>query len=390
MNIRYIVELTSTEREALEQLVAGGTKKARKVKRAQLLLACERGVSHADIAATIKCGTSTIYRTVKTFVEEGLEQALNERPRCGVKRKMSGREEAVLVALACSTPPTGCARWTLKLLADEFVKLEFIDHESISPATIGRRLAEKEIKPWQKKMWCIPSVDTEFVERMEDVLELYAEQHDPAFPIICFDEKPVQLIGETRVPIRAKPGQARRIDYEYRRMGTANIFMMVGAGHPWRHAKVTSRRTNLDFAEVMRDLVDIHFPNAKRVRVVMDNLSTHRGKNLYEAFAAPEARRIRRRLEFHYTPKHASWLNMAEIEIGVLGSQCLDRRIASQAELEVNVDAWTQRRNSTQARINWMFDVSKAREKLGRSYPVPVHTSSQGPDTSAKPSKPLR
>lgn len=371
MNVCYIVELTNTEREALEDLVSGGTQKVRKVKRAQILLACDRGVPDAEIAIAVKCGTATIYRVKRSFVEEGLQQALRERPRRGAERKLTGREEAILVALACSAPPTGRARWTLQLLADEVVQL--VDHESISAATVGRRLAEKEIKPWQKKMWCIPRVDAEFVERMEDVLELYAEDADPARPVICFDEKPCQLVGETRVPIRAKPGQPQRFDYEYRRNGTANIFVFVNAHQPWRHAKVTAQRTNLDFAECMRDLVDVHYPQAERIRVVMDNLSTHRAKNLYEAFPAPEARRILRKLEFHFTPKHASWLNMAEIEIGVLGGQCLARRISDYAQLEVQVEAWTKLRNAAGARINWMFDVRDAREKFGRSYPIAFH-----------------
>jgi transposase len=377
MNHRYIVDLTSDEREALERLVTGGTKKVRKVKRAQILLACERRIPHDEIAAAVQCGTATIYRIAKSFVEEGLEVALSEKPRRGASRKLSGEDEALMVALACSSPPTGRARWTLQLLADEFVKLEFVSVESVSADTVGRRLAEKQIKPWQKKMWCIPRVDAEFVERMEDVLELYAEPLDPARPVICFDEKPYQLVGETRVPIPAKPGQAQRIDYEYRRNGTANIFMMVGANLPWRHAKVTTQRTNLDFAECMRDLVDVHFPNAECIRVVMDNLSTHRAKNLYEAYPAPEARRILRRLEFHFTPKHASWLNMAEIEIGVLSGQCLARRIPSQDDLTVQVDAWNRARNDTGARIKWMFDLSKAREKLGRAYPTPLHPAGQ-------------
>lgn len=373
MNVRYIVELTSTEREALQSLVAAGTERVRRVKRAQVLLACDRGVADTEIATTLNCGTATIYRTKKAFVEEGLERALSESPRPGARRKLSGREEAILVAVACSTPPTGRARWTLQLLADEFVQL--VEHDSISADTIGRRLAEKKIKPWQKKMWCIPSVDAEFVERMEDVLDLYSEEPNPVRPVVCFDEKPYQLVGETRVPIRPKPGQPERFDYEYRRNGTANIFVFVDAHQPWRHAKVTAQRTNLDFAECMRDLVDVHYPEAECIRVVMDNLSTHRAKNLYEAFPAPEARRILQKLEFHYTPKHASWLNMAEIEIGVLGKQCLARRIPGQAHLDVHVEAWSERRNRSGARINWMFDVRDARVKLGRAYPVPFHAT---------------
>jgi transposase len=370
-NARYIVELTEDERSRLEKLTDGGTSKARKLKRAQILLASDRGASNAEIATNVNCGTSTVYRTKKTFVEEGLEQALSERPRPGAARKLTGREEAILVAVACSSPPTGRARWTLQLLADEFVQL--VEHDGISAATVGRRLAEQEIKPWQKKMWCIPCVDAEFVERMEDVLDLYAEECDPARPVVCFDEKPYQLIGEARIPIRARPGQPERFDYEYRRNGTVNIFMFVDAHRPWRHAKVTSQRTNLDFAECMRDLVDIHYPDAERIRVVMDNLSTHRAKNLYDAFPAEEARRILRKLEFHYTPKHASWLDMAEIEIGVLGGQCLSRRIPTFSELQLHVEAWAHARNQSGARIDWMFDIRKAREKLGRAYPIPFH-----------------
>lgn len=375
MNIRYIVELRPEERAALHEITSGGSEKVRRVKRAQILLACDEGIADAEIARIVNCGTATIYRTKKALVEQGLEAALSEKPRAGRERKLTGREEAILVAVACSSPPKGRARWTLQLLAEEVVQL--IEHESLSKATVGRRLAEKEIKPWQKKMWCIPSVDAEFVERMEDVLDLYAEKHDPGRPVVCFDEKPYQLLGETRVPLPAEPGQCERFDYEYRRNGTANIFVCVSANSPWRDAKVTAQRTNLDFAQYMRDLVDIHFPHADRIRVVMDNLSTHRAKNLYEAFPPDEARRILRRLEFHYTPKHASWLNMAEIEIGVLGSQCLARRIPTQAQLAVQVEAWTEARNQAGARINWMFDVQTARHKLGRHYPVPAFDSTE-------------
>lgn len=370
MNARYIVELTADERSALQKMISGGSARARRIKRAQVLLACDRKLPDAEIAQSIRCGTATVYRVKKAYVEEGLEAALNEKPRSGSARKLSGREEAILVAIACSSPPAGRARWTLQLLADQVV--QFVDHASISKATIGRRLAENEIKPWQKKMWCIPEVDAEFVERMEDVLDLYAEEHDPLRPVLCFDEKPYQLVGETRVPVRAKPGQRARIDYEYRRNGTANIFVCVSANSRWRNAKVTRQRTNLDFAECMRELVDVHFPEAHRVRVVMDNLSTHRAKNLYEAFPAAEARRILRRLEFHYTPKHASWLNMAEIEIGVLSSQCLARRIPTQDHLTAQVEAWLEARLASGGRIEWMFTIDKAREKLGRSYPSPA------------------
>ena len=219
---------------------------------------------------------------------------------------------------------------------------------------------------------CIRELDAEFIFRMEDVLDLYAEKWNPKQPVVCFDETPIQLIGESRVPLPTKPRQVARIDYEYRRNGTANLFVFVDAHRPWRHVKVTDQRTNIDFAECMRELVDVHYPNADRIRVVLDNLCTHNAKNLYEAYEPEEARRILRRLEFHYTPKHASWLNMVEIEISVLASQCLDRRIPDRRTLEREVTAWQKRRDASGERLKWMFTVSAARAKLGKRYPQVV------------------
>jgi transposase len=373
MNVRYRITLSSEERALLRALVQGGNGPVRKVKRAQILLAAAGGSGDERIAANVSVGTATVYRTKRRFVEEGLEPALSEASRPGAERKLAAKEEALLVATACSKPPAGRARWTLSLLAGEMVRLT--KHRSLSAATVGRRLAEKELKPWQEKMWCIPKVDAEFVARMEDVLDLYAEESDERYPVVCFDETPRQLIGESRVPVAAKPGRPARFDYEYVRNGTANVFMFVDVHRPWRHAKVTDRRTSGDFAECMRDLVDKHYPGAERIRVVMDNLSTHKPAALYEHFDPAEARRILRRLEFHYTPKHASWLNMVEIEIGVMVAQCLDRRIGDKRTLVSEVAAWERRRNKEKARINWLFTVQRAREKLGRAYPTTARTS---------------
>ena len=368
MNVRYRITLTPGERAQLRDFVHAGKGRFRRLKRAQIVLAAASGASDAAIAKTISVGTSTVYRTKRRFVEEGLEAALSEEPRPGADRKLAAKEEALLVATACSTPPTGRARWTLALLAGEMVRLT--KHRSLSSETIRRRLSENQLKPWQKKMWCIPKVDAEFVARMEDVLELYAEVPDEQRPVVCFDETPRQLIGESRVPVTAKPGRRARFDYEYVRNGTANVFMFIDAHRAWRHAKVTDRRTSFDFVECMRDLVDVHYANAERIRVVMDNLSTHTPAALYESFDAVEGRRILRRLEFHYTPKHASWLNMVEIEIGVMVSQCLDRRIATKAILVKEVKAWERRRNRDKSRIKWLFTLERAREKLGRAYPA--------------------
>ena len=370
MNVRYRITLTLEEREQLRSLVHAGKGRFRRLKRAQILLAASSGSSDIAIATNVAVGASTVYRTKRRFVEEGLEAALSEEPRPGADRKLAAKEEALLVATACSAPPAGRARWTLALLADAMVRLTM--HVSLSTETIRRRLAENQLKPWQKKMWCIPKVDAEFVARMEDVLDLYAEEPDEQRPVVCFDETPRQLIGEARVPVVAKPGKPARFDYEYVRNGTANVFMFVDVHRPWRHAKVTDRRTCRDFAECMRDLVDVHYPKAEQIRVVMDNLSTHSPAALYESFDAAEARRILRRLELHYTPKHASWLNMVEIEIGVMVSQCLDRRIPSKEILIKEVKAWERRRNRDKSRIKWLFTVERARVKLGRSYPKPA------------------
>jgi transposase len=375
MNIRYRVTLMTEERSHLAALIQKGKVAARKIKRAQILLAADQGATDEIIAKTVAVGTSTVYRTKQRFVEEGLERALSELVRSGAPRKLAVEDEAMLCAVACSAPPSGRARWTLQLLADEMVRLTV--HKQISDETIRRRLREMDLKPWQQKMWCIPKVDGEFAARMEDVLGLYAEAADPQRPVVCFDETPRQLIGEARVPTRAEPGKRARFDYEYVRNGTANVFMFIDVNRPWRHAKVTDQRTALDFADCMKDLVDVHYPQAQQIRVVLDNLSTHSAGALYERFTPTEARRILDRLEFHYTPKHASWLNMVEIEIGVMVGQCLDRRIPDKATLVAEVANWERRRNDEKARINWMFTIDRARVKLRRAYPMSADQPAQ-------------
>ena len=180
--------------------------------------------------------------------------------------------------------------------------VKLTEHKSLSHETVRRRLAENGLKPWRKDMWCIPQVDGEYVARMEDVLDLYAEAPDPKRPVVCVDESPVQLIGEVRQPIPARSGQLERYDYEYRRNGTVNLFVLLDVHRPWRKVKVTERRAAEDYARCMRDLVDIHYPDAEIIRVVQDNLSTHSAGALYQTFPPAEARRILRRLEFHYTP----------------------------------------------------------------------------------------
>lgn len=188
---------------------------------------------------------------------------------------------------------------------------------------------------------------------MEDVLDLYAEPYNPAFPVVCFDERSYQLIGETRQPVPCAPGEPARYDYEYQRLGTCNLFTYLQPLAGWRHVVVTDRRTKLDFAPRMKELVDVHFPDAERVRLVVDNLNIHTPAAFYEAFSPAEARRLVQRIEFHYTPKHGSWLNMAEIELSVLARQCLDGRIPNQTLLTSETQAWEIERNTNGATVDW-------------------------------------
>src|SRR5439155_16336710 len=208
MNVRYRVELSQAERDELTAMLSKGKRAARKLKRAQILLAADAGVGDEEIARVVSVGGSTVYRTKRRFVEGNLEAALSEEARPGAARKLSGKETALLVAAACSSPPAGRKRWTLDLLAGEMVRLT--DHTAVSRETVRRRLAEDDLKPWRRDMWCIPQVDGEYVARMEDVLDLYAEPADPQRPVVCFDESPTQLIGETRAPIPPEPGQPER------------------------------------------------------------------------------------------------------------------------------------------------------------------------------------
>jgi hypothetical protein len=196
---------------------------------------------------------------------------------------------------------------------------------------------------------------------MEDILDLYAEADDRYYPVVCFDECPIQLVSEVRQPITARPGQRRRYDYHYRREGTANLFIAFWPGQGWRHITVTDRRTKHDFALQMKALVDVFFPQALQIRLVLDNLNTHVASALYETFAPAEARRILRRLEFHYTPVHASWLNMVELELAVLSGQCLKRRIDSLHVLRHEIGIWEAERNVLHASVDWCFTCEKAR-----------------------------
>jgi hypothetical protein len=215
-----------------------------------------------------------------------------------------------------------------------------------------------------------PKANAAFVAAMEDILAVYKRPRDAALPLVCLDETSKQLIRETRVPIPMKQGRARRVDYEYERNGVANLFMLFAPLEGWRHVEVTDRHAAVDYAHVLRDLSDKHYPHARKIVLVQDNLSTHKQASLYEAFPAPEARRLVERFEWHYTPKHGSWLDMAESELAVLSSQCLDRCIPDKPMLISEVAAWVEARNKNNAVADWQFTTDDARIKLKHLYPA--------------------
>ncbi len=373
---KYIVTLAEEERAQLETVLAKGKAAVRKLTHARILLKADSSPdgpnwTDAQISEALEIDASTVANIRERFVLESFEVALqghSTRNHC--QRRIDGECEARLIAALCGPAPAGYARWSLRLLADKAVELKIIN-EPISYETVRQALQANELKPWLKKEWCIPpEQNSEFVCHMEDILEVYRRPLDPKRPLVCMDELPYQLISETRVPLPLRPGQTQCHDYEYKREGVANIFMVFAPLLGQRWTRVTKRRTRKDWAYLIRDIVDGLFPDAERIILVVDNLNTHVGGALYEAFPPAEARRILNKLEIHYTPKHGSWLNMAETELSVLSRQCLARRIGTQQFLEHEVSAWDQARNTSATTVDWQFTTADARTKLKRLYPV--------------------
>jgi len=227
------------------------------------------------------------------------------------------------------------------------------------------------LKPWLSEQWCIPpEANAEFVCNMEDILETYMKSYDSRHPLVCMDETTKQQIKETRIPMAMKPGKNKCYDHEYERNGVSNLFMFFSPTEKRRHIKVTDRRTKTDWAQAMKELADEQYSDADIITVVMDNLNTHGPASFYEAFEPEEARRLSQRFDFHYTPKHGSWLNMAETELSILSRQCLARRIPDQQTLKKETAAWEKQRNAKCSTIDWQFTTKDARVKLRRLYPT--------------------
>jgi transposase len=374
MNKRYPVNLTDTERSQLQELLATGTAPARLLTHARILLKADQGPAgpawvDERIAEAVETSQPTVSRVRKQYVEQGLTAALHRRsPTRVYQRKLDGTQEARLIALTCGEPPAGQARWTLRLLAEKLVELEIV--EGISYQTVRRTLKKNELKPWLKRQWCIPpEANGAFVWRMEDVLDVYRRPDDPRCPLVCMDEVSKQLLRDTRAPVPTAPGQVHRVDHEYERGGVVNCFLGCEPLRGKRWVSVTEQRTKVDWAQQIKTLVDERYPDAERIVLVLDNLNTHSPASLYDAFPPAEAKRLADKLEIHYTPKHGSWLNIAEIELSVLSRQCLDRRVPDLATLRAEVAAWQERRNASGGTIIWRFTTADARIKLRRLYP---------------------
>ncbi|MBF0584925.1 MAG: IS630 family transposase [Magnetococcales bacterium] len=371
---KHVVRLTEEERKKLSDLTSKGRGSAAALRRARILLKADEGGegpgwTDPAICDALEVSLSTVARVRKAFVEEGFDAALDrKKPQGRQYQKLDGAQEAHLIAVACSTPPEGRTRWTLKMLSNKLIELNIVDY--ICPECVRVTFKKNELKPWLREQWVIPpNVNADFVCAMEDVLGVYMRPYDPKRPVVCFDEMSKQLVKETREPIPAETGRKERFDYEYERNGTANIFINSEPLAGRRSLKVTDRRTAIDFAEVIREIVDDQYPDAEKVVLVMDNLNTHKPASLYQAFEPKEARRLLDRLEIHYTPKHGSWLNMAEIELSVLSGQCLDRRIPDQETLVREIAAWEKERNQGKCKVKWQFTTDTARIKLARLYP---------------------
>jgi transposase len=358
------VQLGESDRQYLESLLTTGELPVKVYRRALALLELDRGKTYTAVAETLSVCNSTVSTWGKNYLEQGL-LCLHDRPRSGRPIEIDGEERAKVTALACSTPPTGHERWTLRLLADKAVELDYCDH--ISHTKVRQILEENELKPHLKCTWCIGTLDSRFLARMEHLLALYALPYDPHYPVVCFDERPCFLIGDRVDPIPLQSGKVRKEHYAYEKLGSCALLMSIEPLTGRRIAQVHARRTKKEFTLFCQELAAA-YPEALKIHLILDNLNTHDKSAFYENLPADEARALAKRFEFHFTPKSASWLNMIEIEFSALSRQCLHRRIPTIEELTREILALVAERDAKRIKIDWQFSIQSARSKLNRHY----------------------
>lgn len=371
----FHVTLSPQERKAIIQFQKK-TSSSNARTRCAILLAADtskgrREKTYSEIASAAGASEATVITTLKEFLTDGFTKMItpNRNPASDTSRlKVTGDVEAKIIATACSAAPEGYVRWTLSLLYNQMMAV--LEDITVSRATIGRTLVKNDLRPHLNAYWCIPpEEDAEFVANMEDILDVYQQPYDPEYPLWCMDEKPYQILGEAREPLPMRPGDVAKIDSEYVRNGTVSIFCFIQPHTGKILHSVEPTRTAVDWAEKIKYLVDEIEPNARKIILVMDNLNTHNISSLYKAFPPEEARRIARKLEVHYTPKHGSWLDIAEIGINIMTRECLNRRIPSIEALREELKAWNDAYDKDPSPVNWQFQSDDSRTKLKRLYP---------------------
>lgn len=368
------ISLSGKERKILRHLQKKAVSSNARTRYAILLAADEnvhgRDITNADIANASGSCVATVIDTIKKYCNDGLDAAIRpaRNPNSDTARlKATGDVEAKIIAKACSAPPEGYARWTVSLLTEESA---VILEEKLSRASVGRVMQRNELKPHLNSYWCIPpEEDADFVAAMEDVLDIYQRPYDSMNPVWCMDEKPYQILDDSRRPLPMRPGDTAKTDSEYVRNGTVSIFCFIQPHTGRIEHSVEETRTAVDWAEKIKHLVDVIEPDAEKITLVMDNLNTHKPGSLYKAFPPEEARRILNRLEIHYTPKHGSWLDMAEIGINIMTRECLDRRIPDIQSLRNELKKWNVSYARNPSPVNWQFKTTDSRIKLKKLYP---------------------
>ncbi len=337
-------------------------------KRARILLLLDRGATPPQGSKAVGVVAQTVINVGRKYINSGLQGALYDSPRPGRKPILNKHQSQQVVAMVCSDPPLGRSRWTVKLILEEVLKRRIAPR--LGRETVRMLLKTHELKPWRQKMWCIPELNREYIERMEEVLNIYEQPYCSKDPVVCLDEKPIQLHSSTRAPIPvSRPGQIAKKDYEYKRCGTANVFIAVEPKSGTHLAVATKNRKGKEFAKFIHRVAR-KYPRSRKIHLVMDNLNTHKEKSLVDYYGKRKGKAIWRRFSIHYTPKHASWLNQAEIDIGIYSSQCLGRnRICSLDALRERTNAWKVRANKDKMKIDWKFTTKKARRKFDYKKP---------------------
>lgn len=345
----------------LKKLSVSSRLKPRILRRVQILLSAHAGYGFEIIAGIVGVSQRTVTAVISRYRKNGLDSALYDARRPGNPRLLSPAQNERVIALACTKPPAGYSRWTISLLV-EAVKSKHIV-KSIGRETIRKALVSHDLKPWRHKMWCVKELNDEYIDRMENVLRLYQRGYDCRYPVVCQDEKPIQLLADIRNPLLPIPGHPFKYDYEYKRMGTANLFAAIEPLTGRMILKPTPNRKGPAFAAYIKSLAT-KYKRAKRIHLVLDNLSTHGINSLVRKFGIKEAKKIWGRFIIHKTPKHGSWLNQAEMAIGLVARQCLGKdRIKNLEELKRRITAYGKHRKKIA--IQWKFTVGKARKTFG-------------------------